>query len=118
MATQNFKDNEFGCKHCGKFIENTELKAVLELVRLKFGGIVTITSGTRCRTHNKNVGGASRSQHLLGTAADIACSKASPREVYDYLCDTFPDYYGIAAYISKGFCHVDVRTKYWRKVNE
>lgn len=118
MDSKNFKDKEFGCKCCGKVIPNSELKAVLELVRLRFGGSVVITSGTRCESHNKKVGGKTKSKHLLGSAADIVCNKATPRDVYDFLNDTFPNYYGLGCYVKQGFVHVDVRQEFWRKVYE
>jgi uncharacterized protein YcbK (DUF882 family) len=45
---------------------------VLERVRAITGDPLAIVSGYRCPAHNKAVGGAIASQHLLGTAADIA----------------------------------------------
>ena len=46
---------------------------VLEPLRRRFGAI-RITSGYRCGQLNKAVGGAARSQHLWGEAADIHVS--------------------------------------------
>ena len=46
---------------------------VLEPMRLRFG-VIRITSGYRCETLNKAVGGVSNSQHLRGEAADLHCS--------------------------------------------
>lgn len=43
---------------------------VLEPLRRRFG-IIRITSGYRCPRLNEAVGGVSRSQHLLGEAADL-----------------------------------------------
>lgn len=119
MNSKHFKDYELDCNCCGYFVDNTELKAVLELVRLKFGGHVTISSGTRCAKHNAAEGGAKASKHLTGEAADISVfdkgrNKIEPKVVYDYLCETFPNYYGFALYNS--FVHVDVRRRKWRAV--
>ncbi len=58
---------------------------VLEPLRRRFG-VVRITSGYRCDTLNKAVGGAPRSQHRLGQAADIhITSKENGRKMFDYI---------------------------------
>ncbi len=44
---------------------------VLEPVRALFGSFVIITSGFRCPTVNRLVGGSANSQHMLGEAADV-----------------------------------------------
>ncbi len=44
---------------------------VLEPVRALFGRCVVVTSGFRCSTLNRLIGGAVTSQHLFGEAADI-----------------------------------------------
>ena len=119
MTTKNFKDKEFGCKHCGQFIPNSELQCVLELTRLKFGGKpVIILSGTRCEIHNKNIGGAKASKHMLGEAADFYIVGVSPREIYDFLVETFQNNYGIGCYDKQNFVHVDVSARIWRQESE
>lgn len=45
---------------------------VLDPVRAAFGKPIKVNGGYRCEKHNKEVGGAKNSQHLLGQAADIA----------------------------------------------
>lgn len=109
MNTKHFKAAEFMCKcgNCSLIKISTELKAVLELVRLRFDAPVTITSGYRCETHNANVGGAPQSKHLYGIAADIKVKNAHPDTVYAFLDETFPNQYGIGLY--KGWVHIDVR---------
>lgn len=47
------------------------VKFVLEPARVKFNHPIYITSGYRCPKLNKAVGGSSKSQHLLGQAADL-----------------------------------------------
>ena len=47
------------------------LQAELNQWREAYGKPIYITSGFRSRAHNRNVGGASNSLHLVGLAADI-----------------------------------------------
>lgn len=55
----------------------------LEALRLKCGNHpVTVNSGFRSIQHNADVGGASDSMHLYGTAADLAVSTVANKTVY------------------------------------
>ena len=85
--SKNFKAKEFACKHCGEENHDPHLIAVLELVRLKFNSPVIITSGYRCQDHNANVGGAPKSKHVDGIAADIKVKGVSPIKVFEFLDD-------------------------------
>jgi len=54
----------------------------LEDVQALLGAPLEISSGYRCAALNEVVGGSVTSQHLLGQAADIACTAfGSPMEV-------------------------------------
>jgi uncharacterized protein YcbK (DUF882 family) len=72
-----FKEQELCCKCCGQLPpfarENMEalVHEVLDPAREKLGSPIVVNSGYRCPKHNKEVGGATNSQHLLGQAADI-----------------------------------------------
>lgn len=44
---------------------------VLEPLRKAWGAPIVVSSGYRCPAVNKAVGGAAKSQHMLGQAADI-----------------------------------------------
>jgi uncharacterized protein YcbK (DUF882 family) len=106
-----FKRREFACK-CGKCgghpVEPSwDLIEVLEKIREHFGAPVTVNSGVRCATHNKNVGGATYSQHLYGTAADIVVKGVSPAKVAEYAETLLPGTGGIGRYST--FTHIDVR---------
>ena len=106
-----FKRNEFRCK-CGKCngypVEPSwELLEVLDDIREHFGAPVRVNSGIRCAAHNKNVGGATNSQHLYGTAADIVVTGISPVKAAAYAETLLPNTGGIGIY-SWGV-HVDVR---------
>ena len=79
-VSPHFKLREFQCRCCGAVKLSPELLAKLEITRDKWGGPLIITSGYRCGSHNKAVGGAVRSLHLHGQAADISASvKDQPR---------------------------------------
>lgn len=107
MLSKHFKRSEFACKcGCGFDVVDVELLGILEQVRQQFGP-VTITSGCRCRSHNKAIGGAKKSQHIIGKAADIKVSYCSPDKIAKYLRKKYPNKYGIGLY--PGWLHVDVR---------
>lgn len=110
----NFRASEFACKGkgcCSTVKIDEKLVEYLQKIRDHFGKAITITSGYRCATHNKNVGGASGSRHATGQAADIQMKGIAPAEVAKYaesigilgigLYETAKDGY---------FVHVDTRT--------
>lgn len=105
--TKNFKVREFKCKDGSDVIfVSDELAKVLQQIRDHFGKAVTINSGYRTPTYNKKIGGATYSQHMYGTAADIVVSGVKPSEVYAY-ADSILKAGGVGKYDS--FTHVDVR---------
>lgn len=72
--TPHFSTHEFKCK-CGKShntIISEELVAMLEKLHttMKCSKAI-ISSGYRCSTHDKNVGGTGKGQHTRGCAVDI-----------------------------------------------
>ena len=102
---KHFKLDEFRCKHCKKLKLDINLLLKLEELRAKTGPLI-INSGYRCPVHNKNVGGASASQHLKGTAADLRGTKMNPAQVYAHANKVFNSG-GVCRY--KTFTHADVR---------
>lgn len=106
--SENFYRREFACK-CGCGLDSIEMETVevLQAVRDHFGVPVSITSGLRCKAHNARVGGAPRSQHLTGRAADIKVHGVMPRAVYEWLVSEYPGRYGVGLYST--FVHVDTR---------
>lgn len=107
MNTEHFKEAEFACRCCGETKPNMELMLALEDVRAKFGLPVAVNSGYRCPEHNANVGGSPRSQHMLGTAADIYIKGIAPSAVYKYLDKKYPNSCGVGSYST--FTHFDIR---------
>ncbi len=77
-SSAHFAKSEFKCGCGGKYCNgypagNTSAKLlnILEKIRAYYGKPITITSGQRCKTRNKQVGGVSGSAHTKGKAADI-----------------------------------------------
>lgn len=111
--SNNFRASEFAChgKGCCSTVKIDEkLVVYLQKIRDHFGKAVTITSGYRCATHNRNVGGASGSNHTKGMAADIVVSGVAPAEVAKYAESI--GILGIGLYEAKdgNFVHIDTRT--------
>lgn len=73
---QNFTMVEAVCK-CGcsqhkmYMVNIVRHSAKLQALRDFLGKPIHINSWFRCPTHNRNVGGVSESQHLIGSATDI-----------------------------------------------
>ena len=107
----NFMSHEFACKHCGKLPEkgmSTYLIVLLQLFRNAVGKPLIITSGYRCPVHNRNLGGASNSQHLKGTAVDILIPEGMTVDKMAEIADKI-GFNGIGKYYKDNFLHVDVR---------
>lgn len=106
--SDNFSRKEFACQcGCGQDTVDAKLLEVLQRLRTHFAFNITVTSGNRCKVHNKSVGGSDNSQHLYGKAADIKVRGLSPEEVYRALDLWFPHSLGIGLYES--WVHVDSR---------
>lgn len=68
---RHFTPREFRCRCCGRLGAVPALAALLDWTRRAWGGPVVVNSGFRCAAHNAAVGGAAKSRHLLGLAADV-----------------------------------------------
>ncbi len=102
MISEHFSERELACRHCGRVKVSCELMAALEELRRRKGRPLPIISGYRCPRHNRAVGGARRSQHVRGQAADIPALYATAEEAW--ACG----FTGIGT--TKGWAtHVDVR---------
>lgn len=67
----HFRLREFQSPDTGDVRCLRELVLGLEALRALRGDPLRVVSGYRTADHNEAVGGASRSQHLVGTAADV-----------------------------------------------
>lgn len=75
--TKNFKVSEFACKcGCDNKVKQ-ELIDMCQVIRDRAGIPIHVNSGYRCAAHNAKVGGVKGSQHTLGVAADLSCSKGA-----------------------------------------
>lgn len=87
LITPHFSWIEAACRHCGRIHsrESVERTAIwMERVREEVyqGRVVHVNSWCRCEVHNRAVGGATNSQHKLGTAVDHIARGLSVEEAY------------------------------------
>ena len=120
----NFSSSEFDCHGsgcCSSTLVDDQLVTYLQQIREHFGKPVNVSSGYRCATHNKNVGGATNSRHAKGQAADIYITGVEPAEIAKYAESI--GILGIGLYETNSdgfFVHVDTRTtkSFWYGQNE
>lgn len=124
QISKNFQYKEFDCQGkgcCSTTIIDEKLVEYVQRIRDHFGKPVTITSPYRCEVHNKRVGGATKSYHMQGRAADIVVQGVSSREVAKYAESI--GILGIGLYETSAdgyFTHIDTRTtkSFWYGQNE
>lgn len=117
---KKFQRWEFECKcrKCKFDTVDAELMNVLCDLKNHFKGArVFINSGCRCVEYNEAVQKgknpnyvpySSKSQHLLGRAADISVEGYTTSEVYAYLSSKYLNKFGIGKY--QVFVHIDTRS--------
>ena len=100
-----FTPEEFQCKcGCAHREMDTSFITKLDALREAFGAPIRVTSGYRCPSHNKRIGGSMKSQHLNASAADITAKDLD--KLYE-LAGQFFDSVGDGRV--RGFIHVDNR---------
>lgn len=109
-----FKKQEFKCKCGGRYCNGYPAEIDLAMVKIadtireRIGKPINVNSGVRCSQHNKNVGGAAASQHMLGTAADLGKpSGVTPKQMAAIAEELLGDAGGLGIY-SWGI-HIDTR---------
>jgi uncharacterized protein YcbK (DUF882 family) len=121
QLSEHFRSEEFACKCCGTLppsgIDETLIEC-LEMLRFLIGSPLRIVSGYRCPEYNKKVGGARRSKHLLGYAADVQVAGTTADRSVTLIskhADKITEFNrgGIGLY--KTFVHLDVRGKHGQK---
>lgn len=89
-SVKYFSKKEFACKCGGRYCNgypapiSENLMRVLDTIREMAGTKCIISSGLRCDTHNRNVGGVPNSWHRQGKAADFALVGKSAKETIKY----------------------------------
>ena len=114
--TKNFNKSEFECK-CGcempedVMFEIQKLAAQLQTIRDFIRKPVKLTNAYRCPKHNKEVGGVSNSQHILGKAADIQIKDLDTAEVYKTIDNLTEQGHILQGGLGKynTFTHYDIR---------
>ena len=117
QLSPHFNISEFRCK-CGKEHETLNNPELIEKLEKLFTALncskIIVTSGYRCPTHDKNVGGSGTGQHTLGNAADICCYGQDGQPISSkVVCCKAQDigFTGIANITAAyQYTHVDVRT--------
>jgi len=115
ILSKHFSRGEFACPcGCGFDQPHDDLIEALEALRTMLSAYaghdapITITSGCRCPEHNAEIGGAEKSQHTIGRAADIRAAGFEPSQIAR-LAELIVKFKrgGIGIYPS--WCHVDAR---------
>ena len=114
--SKNFNAREFRCglgspcSSCTTTLVDELLVEYLQKIRDYFGAEVEITSGYRCDSYNRRIGGATGSRHSRGMAADIVVRGVAPRRVAAYA--EYIGVKGIGLYETAAdgyFTHIDTR---------
>ena len=99
--------SEFACRcGCGFSTIDYEVVAACNAIREHFGKPLTVTSGCRCKAHNRAAGGSDASQHTQGRAADIVVEGVPASNVQAYV-ERELDMGGVGKY--EDFTHIDSR---------
>lgn len=114
--TKNFSKVEFDCKDGSEMPEEVfenvkELAKNLQVIRDEINLAIHINSAYRSPSYNKSVGGAKKSQHLLGKAADLRVYGMKPQILHKIILDLIKEGLisegGVGLYNS--FVHYDIR---------
>jgi len=102
----SFSPSEIACRGTGAIKINTEAMDKLQSLRNRLGKPLIVRSGYRSPSHNRAVGGARASKHMLGTAFDIAMSNHDP--VVFMAAARAVGFLGFGTYPRSGFMHIDL----------
>lgn len=116
QITENFYLDEFECRDKSDipldvFNNILEVAEQMQKIRDILDAPIKVNSGYRSPIYNKSIGGASKSQHLLGKACDFTVKGLTPYQVADHLEDLMQSGViingGLGEYDT--FTHYDIR---------
>lgn len=114
QISKSFHSREFKCKcGCGKIYIDEKVINNLEILRTKLNASkCIISSGYRCKSHDKNVGGTGLGQHTKGKAVDCIFydknGKVIPSKIVLCLAFDLKLFKGLAI-INNNYLHLDLR---------
>jgi hypothetical protein len=102
----SFSPAEIACRGTGAIKINTEAMDKLQSLRNRLGKPLIIRSAYRSPSHNRAVGGAPASKHMLGSAFDISMANHDPAAFIT--AARAVGFLGIGTYPRSGFLHIDL----------
>ena len=118
QLTKNFYLDEFTCRDESDISKEILFNIIalakeMQEIRNVLDVSITVNSGYRSPNYNKSIGGASKSQHLLGKACDFTAKGLTPYEVAEILESLMQGGLiingGLGEYDT--FTHYDIRNK-------
>ena len=103
---KNFSPAEIACRGTGKLKLHPEALDKLQALRDRLGKPLIVRSAYRSPEHNRNVGGATRSKHMIGAAFDITMSNHDPAAFEAAAREV--GFLGFGFYPRSGFIHIDL----------
>ncbi|MEM9050292.1 MAG: D-Ala-D-Ala carboxypeptidase family metallohydrolase [Pseudomonadota bacterium] len=105
----DFQPEEMACRGTGALAINETAMDRLQALRDEIGKPFIIQSAFRSEEHNRAVGGAKNSQHLLAKAFDISMKGHAPH-AFERAAKRH-GFRGIGIYPRSGFMHIDTRDR-------
>ena len=118
QISPHFRALEFQCKCAGRHEFQLDEKLV-ELLEKLYAALncssINVSSGFRCLTHDKAVGGSGTGQHIHGKAADICCIGQDGQPIDSRIVCIAAQEVGFTgiARINATYTHVDTRVGHW-----
>ncbi|MDO5623002.1 MAG: D-Ala-D-Ala carboxypeptidase family metallohydrolase [Paracoccus sp. (in: a-proteobacteria)] len=110
----SFSPAEIACRGSGSIRIHEEALDRLQALRNRIAKPLIVRSAYHSPEHNRTVGGAPASKHMLGTAFDIAMANHDP--VAFEAAARAEGFLGFGTYPRSGFMHIDLGpTRRWGK---